>query len=57
MHTNRTKVASLAPLVREYAELGHTYALQIMDRASTELALAVKAVYTSLGLKTTTSSC
>lgn len=54
LHTNRTKVASLAPLVREYAELGHTYALQIMDRASTELALAVKAVYTSLGLKKST---
>lgn len=54
LHNNRTKVASLAPIVRHYADLHHSYAVKIFERASDELALAVGGVYKTLGLSKTT---
>ncbi len=54
LHNNRTKVASLAPIVRHYADLHHSYAVKIFERASDELALAVGGVYKTLGLTKTT---
>lgn len=54
LHNNRTKVASLAPIVRHYADLNHDYAIKIFERASSELALAVGGVYQTLSLTKTT---
>ena len=51
LHTQRTKVASLAPIVNKYANLNHPYALKIIDCATSELALAVKGVIEQLTLK------
>ncbi len=42
---NRTQIASLAPIVREFATKGDTYALDILARGAKELALCVEAVY------------
>ncbi len=50
-HTNRTKVASLAPLVTKYANLNHPHALKIVDHATTEISLAVQAVFHELAFK------
>ena len=52
-HNNRTKVASLSPVVRHYGDLNHYYAVKIFERASDELALAVSGVYNTLNLKET----
>ncbi len=54
LHNNRTKVASLAPIVRHFADSGHYYAIKIFERASDELALAIGGVYKSLELNKTT---
>lgn len=48
LHDNRTKVASYAPLVTKHANLKDPYALNIVDIATDELALAFKAVYNTL---------
>jgi N-acetylglucosamine kinase-like BadF-type ATPase len=48
LHINRTKVASLAPLVTKYANKHHVQALQIVERATDEIALAVQSVYRHL---------
>lgn len=53
-HNERTKVASLAPIVRKHADLGDIYAIDICDKMSYELALAVNAVYEQLKLKNPT---
>ena len=50
-HNNRTKVASLAPLVTKYANLNHPYALKIIDTATDEIALAVQAVFHELAFE------
>lgn len=44
-YDHRTKTASLAPLVTKYANLGHPYAKSIIDKATDECALAIRAVY------------
>lgn len=49
LHNNRTKVASYAPIVTKHANLGDKYALKIVETATDELALAVSAVYETLG--------
>lgn len=49
-HTERTKVAGLAPFVTKYADLGDPLAIAIADKMSYELALSVKAVYQQLNL-------
>lgn len=49
-HTERTKIASLAPIVTTHANLGDIYAKAICDASSYELALAVKAVQDTLKL-------
>ena len=54
LYLNRTKVASLAPIVTKYANLNHPYALKIVEAATDELALSVKAVYHHLKLETAT---
>ena len=48
LHNDRTKVASLAPIVTKYANQGHSYATDIVKHATDEVALAVKAVYSVL---------
>jgi len=54
LYLDRTKVASLAPFVTKYANLGHPYAIKIIEKATDELALSVKAVYQQLNLNSTT---
>lgn len=51
LYFDRTKVASLAPIVREYANINHPYALQIINEATDELVLAVQGVVNQLQLK------
>lgn len=53
-HQERTKVASLAPYVTKYSDLGDLLAKKISDKMSYELALAIKAVYQKLNLKNPT---
>lgn len=48
LHNDRTKVASLAPIVTKYANQGHPYATDIVKHATDEVALAVKAVFNTL---------
>ncbi|PKK96212.1 MAG: hypothetical protein CVV58_07535, partial [Tenericutes bacterium HGW-Tenericutes-3] len=48
---DRTKVAQISPLVTKYANLNNPYALEIVNDATDELALAVSAVYHELKLK------
>jgi N-acetylglucosamine kinase-like BadF-type ATPase len=55
LHNNRTKVASLAPIVTKYANNGHRHALFIVEQATDEIALAVKSVYTHLDFNTSTT--
>ncbi|VEU83310.1 N-acetylglucosamine kinase [Acholeplasma hippikon] len=50
LHNNRTKVASLAPFVTKYANLDHEFASIIVERATSELALAIEAVFHRLKL-------
>ncbi len=52
LHTNRTKVASLAPILTKHANLSHPYALKTVELATDELALAVKGVFNQLKLTT-----
>lgn len=47
-YDHRTKTAGLAPLVTKHANLGNRYAKNIVDTATSELALAIKAVYQAL---------
>jgi N-acetylglucosamine kinase-like BadF-type ATPase len=47
---HRTNIASLAPLVTEYANQGDSNAMTIIDVATDELALCVKAVYQNIDL-------
>ncbi|TVP86299.1 MAG: hypothetical protein EA375_01705 [Acholeplasmataceae bacterium] len=49
-HADRTLTAALAPLVTEHADQGNAYAMNIIDKATSELALAVKAVHDHLVL-------
>lgn len=51
LSANRTKMASLAPIVTKYANLGDEHAVKIVDVATSELALAVSAVYQTLNFK------
>lgn len=53
-HQDRTLTASLAPIVTKHANLNNRYAKKIVDRATDELALAIKAVYKTLKFKETT---
>ena len=53
-YDQRTKVASLAPIVTKYANLNHPYAKSIVDQATDECALAIHAVYQQLSLKSPT---
>lgn len=48
---NRTLIASLAPIVTKYADLGDAYAMMICDTAINELVLAVCAVHKKLQFK------
>ena len=48
LYGNRTLVAKLAPLVTKHANLGNERAKEIVDYATSEIALAVKGVYTTL---------
>lgn len=48
----RTKIASLAKLVTMYANLGDPHAKSIVEHATDELTLCVKAVYTALDMPT-----
>lgn len=48
---NRTATAALAPFVTKYANLGDSNALEIVERATSELALLIKAVYKNVPLK------
>lgn len=50
----RTKTAQLAPIVTKYANLNHSIAKAIVDRATDELLLAVKGVYNALAFDETT---
>jgi N-acetylglucosamine kinase-like BadF-type ATPase len=50
-HTERTKVASLAPFVTKHANLGDSLATKICDKMSYELAIAVRAIYETLKIK------
>lgn len=47
-YDNRTKTAALAPIVTKHANLGNMHAKRIIDYATDEAALAVKAVYQKL---------
>lgn len=47
-YENRTLTAKLAPIVTKHANLDNLYAKEICDRATTELALSIKAVYHKL---------
>ena len=47
-HDQRTKTASLAPIVTKHANLGNPYAKAICDKAIDELVLAISAVYETL---------
>ncbi len=47
-YDQRTMTAKLAPIVTYHASLGNTYARKIVDKATYELALAVKGVYKHL---------
>lgn len=48
LHNDRTKVASLAPIVTKYANQGHPYAINIVEQSTDEVSLAVKGVYHQL---------
>lgn len=50
----RTQMASLAPLVTKHANLGDPHALDIVNLATTELMLCVKAIYETLKFNQTT---
>jgi N-acetylglucosamine kinase-like BadF-type ATPase len=50
-YTNRTVIADLAPIVTKHANLGNSFAKEIVDEATSELALAVQGVYHQLKLK------
>ena len=50
-YTNRTVIADLAPIVTKHANLGNAFAKEIVDEATSELALAVQGVYHKLKLK------
>jgi N-acetylglucosamine kinase-like BadF-type ATPase len=47
-HDQRTKTASLAPIVTRYANIGDHKAMAICNKAIGELVLAIKAVYETL---------
>lgn len=51
LHDNRTRVASLAPIVTKYANINHPHALKIVELATDELALAILSVYRKLSMK------
>jgi len=50
-YLDRTWIANLSPIVTKHANLGNIYAKNIVDLATDELVLAVKAVYNNLRLK------
>lgn len=50
LHNNRTKVASLAPIVTKYANASNEAALHIINVATTELVLSIRAVFNKLML-------
>jgi N-acetylglucosamine kinase-like BadF-type ATPase len=52
-HDERTKTARLAPIVTKHANQNNIYAKEICDKAISEIALAVKAVYKTLGFEKT----
>jgi len=47
-NNQRTKIASLAPIVTKHANLGNKLAKSICDKATDELALAINGVYKTL---------
>ena len=54
----RTQMASsLAPLVTKHANLGDPHALDIVNLATTELMLCVKAIYETLKFNQTNIGC
>ncbi len=50
-YLDRTWIANLSPLVTKHANIGNIYAKEIVDLATDELTLAVRAVYANLRLK------
>lgn len=50
LHTDRTTVASLSPIITKYGDLGHFYALKVIDLATDEILLAIKGVISQLNL-------
>ena len=50
-YLERTKIASLAPIVTKHANMGNGYAKRICDSSSYELALSIKAVQQVIQLK------
>ena len=48
---DRTATAGLAPFVTKYANLGDSNALEIVEKATTELALLIKTVYMNVCFK------
>lgn len=53
-YERHSKIASLAPIVTKHANNLNPYAMRIVDRATEEIALAVKGVYRHLKLKNKT---
>lgn len=53
-YDDRTRVASLAPIVTMFANQDNAYAKKIIDLATDECALAVKAVYNYISMKNKT---
>lgn len=53
-HTERTKIASLAPFVTKHANLGDNLATKICDKMSYELAISVRAIYETLKIENPT---
>lgn len=51
LYNDRTKVASLAPIITKHANLGNHYAIKIVEEETDQLTLAVKGVYQQLKLK------
>ncbi len=51
---NRTKTASLAPIVTKYANKNNEFAKRIVDLATDESALAVRGVYNNINLRNKT---
>lgn len=51
LYLDRTKVASLSPIVTKYADRNHYYANKIINTATDEIALAIKAVFKNTNIE------